>query len=413
MLFIKTKNKNMNKAGRILFYLFLVIVGSYYAFHGLIAAQGFLVPLVVALLLAMVVLPVAGKLEHWGLGRGIASFLADLLLMIATLGFVFVLGAQISLVVDDWDKITDELKPKIDNAIDYVEQKGGISLDKMFTMPSFLQGNADSTDIALQDNGDAAKQNDSPANSSQDTPFGSFSGQKILTGAANSAMTLFGFLGTLLLVFIYVFFLLLYRNKLRKSLLRMVSDDQKERANQIIAKSITVAKAYLAGRFIMMIILTVFYIIGFLLLGVQYAIFVGIIAAVLSIIPYFGNIIGGGIALLFALISGGEIGTLIGVTAVFVVAQFVENNFLEPYIIGKKVSLNPIVIIIIVILGGAVWGVAGMILAIPVTGILKVIFDAVPVMQPLGYLLGNEGIGDNGDGMMKKLQKKIKNIFHN
>ena len=193
----------------------------------------------------------------------------------------------------------------------------------------------------------------------------------------------------------------------------MVSDDQKERANQIIAKSITVAKAYLAGRFIMMIILTVFYIIGFLLLGVQYAIFVGIIAAVLSIIPYFGNIIGGGIALLFALISGGEIGTLIGVTAVFVVAQFVENNFLEPYIIGKKVSLNPIVIIIIVILGGAVWGVAGMILAIPVTGILKVIFDAVPVMQPLGYLLGNEGIGDNGDGMMKKLQKKIKNIFHN
>jgi predicted PurR-regulated permease PerM len=404
----------MNKVGWILFYLFLVIVGSYFAFHGLIAAQSFLAPLVLAVLLAMVVLPVAGKLEQWGLGRGLASFVADLVLMIATLGFVFVLGAQISLVVGDWDEITDTLEPKIDDAIQYVEQKGGVSLDKMFTMPSFLQSDADSTSSAQQDTIRAQQQKGASASASEDSPFGSLSGRNILTGAANSAMTFFGFLGTLILVFIYVFFLLLYRNKLRKSLLRMVSDDQKERTNQIIAKSITVAKGYLAGRFILIIMLSVLYIVGFLLLGVQYAIFVGIIAAVLSIIPYFGNIIGSAIALLFAVVSGGGIGVLIGVVAVFVVSQFLENNLLVPYVIGKKVELNPIVIIIIVILGGAVWGVAGMILAIPITGILKVVFDVIPVLEPLGYLLGNEGVGDggDGDGMMTKLKKKIKNLFH-
>ncbi|NCA86705.1 MAG: AI-2E family transporter [Clostridia bacterium] len=401
----------MNKAGRILLYLFLIIVGCYFAFLGLVAAQGFLAPLVIAILLAMVVLPVAGKLEQWGMGRGLASFIADLVLMIATLGFVFVLAAQVSLVVGDWDEITDKLEPKVDSAVQYVERKGGFSLDKMFTMPSFLQSDTDSTNSAKQDTTLANQQQGASASTSQASPFGSFSGRNILTGAASSAMTFFGFLGTLILVFIYVFFLLLYRNKLRKSLLRMVSDDQKERTNQIIAKSITVAKGYLAGRFILIIILSVFYIVGFLLLGVQYAIFVGIIAAVLSIIPYFGNIIGGAIALLFALVSGGGIGTLIGVVAVFVVSQFLENNLLVPYVIGKKVELNPIVIIIIVILGGAVWGVAGMILAIPITGIFKVVFDAIPVMEPLGYLLGNEGIGGDGEGVMKKLKKKIKNIF--
>lgn len=405
----------MNKAGRILFYSFLVIVGSYFAFLGLTTAQGFLAPLVIAVLLAMVVLPVADKLEQWGMGRGLASFIADLVLVIATLGFVFVLSAQISLVVSDWDEITDKLEPKIDNAIQYVGKKGGVSLDKIFTMPSFMHRDADSTSSAQQDSTMVQQQQGGIASASKDSPFGSFSGRNILTGAANSAMTFFGFLGTLILVFIYVFFLLLYRNKLKKSLLRMVSDDQRERTNQIIAKSITVAKGYLAGRFILMIILSVFYVVGFLLLGVQYAIFVGIIAAVLSIIPYFGNIIGGAIALLFAVVSGGGIGTLIGVVAVFVVSQFLENNLLVPFVIGKKVELNPIVIIIIVILGGAVWGVAGMILAIPITGILKVVFDAIPVMQPFGYLLGNEGVGDGGDGegVMKKIQKKIKSLFHN
>jgi predicted PurR-regulated permease PerM len=401
----------MNKAGRILFYLFLVIVGSYYAFHGLLVAQSFLAPLVIAVLLAMVVLPIADKLEQWGLGRGVASILADMVLVIATLGFVFVLGAQISLVVSDWDKITEKMEPKIDDAIEFVEQKGGISLDKMFTMPSFMQSKADSTSAGQQGASAAPQPESDTTNASQENPFGSLSSQKVLTGAANSAMSLFGFLGTLVLVFIYVFFLLLYRNKLRKSLLRMVSDDQKERTNEIIAKSITVAKGYLAGRFILMMILSVFYVVGFLLLGVQYAIFVGIIAAVLSIIPYFGNLIGGAIALLFAVISGGDIGILIGVVAVFVVSQFLENNVLVPFVIGKKVELNPIVIIIIVILGGAVWGMMGMILAIPITGIFKVIFDAIPATESLGYLLGNEGIGDGSDGMMEKLQKKIKKIF--
>jgi predicted PurR-regulated permease PerM len=401
----------MNKAGRILFYLFLVIVGSYYAFHGLLVAQGFLAPLVIAVLLAMVVLPIADKLEHWGLGRGVASILADLVLVIATLGFVFVLGAQISLVVSDWDKITEKLEPKIDDAIEYVEKKGDISLDIMFTMPSFMQSKADSTSAGQQDASAEAQPKSDTTNASQENPFGFLSSQKVLSGAANSAMSLFGFLGTLVLVFIYVFFLLLYRKKLRKSLLRMVSGDQKERTNEIIAKSITVAKGYLAGRFILMIILSAFYVVGFLLLGVQYAIFVGIIAAVLSIIPYFGNLIGGAIALLFAVISGGDIGILIGVVAVFVASQFLENNVLVPFVIGKKVELNPIVIIIIVILGGAVWGMMGMILAIPITGILKVIFDAIPATEPLGYLLGNEGIGDGSDGMMQRLQKKIKKIF--
>ena len=171
-----------------------------------------------------------------------------------------------------------------------------------------------------------------------------------------------------------------------------------------------VAKSYLSGKFLLILFLGIFYSVGMLLLGVKYAIFAGIIAAILSLVPYFGNLIGGAISVLFAFVSGGSVFIIFAVIGIFVVAQFIESYLLEPYIVGKQVELNPIVIIIMVILGEAVWGVTGMVISIPLTGILKVVFDAMPTTQPLGYLLGNEDISD-GEGMFKKIEIKIKNVF--
>ena len=414
----------MTKSLRIILYLFIAVVGLYFAVIGIAAAKNFLAPLVIAILLAMLVLPVADKLEGLGVSRGWSAFWSDLILVLATLVFLFVISAQIKLVADDWDKISKRIEPAIHNTFDFVEEQTGVSLDQMFGMPDFLKNGGEQSSDRQNGKGtkedgkdtDEQKANDQVThgkkeNGGSSSSGSTFSGKEILSGVATSAAGVFGFFGNLMLVFIYVFFFLLYRAKLKKSLLKMVPDDQKERSSDIVNNSVDVAKGYLVGRFILIVFLAVFYSTGMLLLGVKYAVFAGIIAAILSLIPYIGNLIGGAISILLALVSGGTFLIALGVLGIFMLAQFVESYLLEPYVVGKQVELNPIMIIIIVILGEAIWGVMGMVIAIPVTGIFKVIFDAIPKTRPLGYLLGNEDIS-SGDGIFKKVKDKIKKTFN-
>ncbi|MFP4470471.1 MAG: AI-2E family transporter [Bacteroidales bacterium] len=425
----------MTKSLRIILYLFMAVVGIYYAVVGLAAAQNFLAPLVIAVLLAMLVLPVADKLENIGIARGWAAIWSDLILVLATLVFFFVISAQVKLVADDWAKISHRIEPAIENTLDYIKEKTGVSLDEMFKMPSFLENDQEkSTGKAAQEKEskeeteqekekkeEPEQETDKtePASASQAATDGmsgsaltgsTFSGRELLSGVASSAAGLFGFFGSMILVFIYVFFFLLYRTKLKKSLLKMIPEYQQERASDIVSNSVNVAKGYLVGRFFLIVFLAIFYSTGMLILGVKYALFAGIISAILSLIPYIGNMIGGAISILLALVSGGTFLMALGVLGIFSLAQFIESYLLEPYVVGKQVELNPIIIIIIVIMGEAIWGIMGMVIAIPVTGILKVIFDAIPKTRPLGYLLGNEDIS-GGDGIFKKMRDKIRKTF--
>lgn len=222
----------------------------------------------------------------------------------------------------------------------------------------------------------------------------------------------FSFLGNFLLTFVYIFFFLLYRNKFRNSILKMVPEDKRELTEEVLTKSTKISQNYLFGRLILIICLAVLYSIGLTVSGVKHAILISILAAVLSLIPYIGNIIGYFLAVGMAFFSGSGATGAIGVTITFAIAQFVESYILEPYIVGDKVDLNPIFTIIVVVLGGAVWGVVGMIIAIPALGIVKVVFDQIPVLRPLGYLFGEEDIGDNEkDNIFKKTKRWALNKF--
>ncbi len=392
----------MTKTGRIVFFLFIAIVGTYFLMIGISAAENFLAPVVVAILLSMLVLPLADKLEHWGVARGWSSFWSDLLLLIVTIFFFFIISAQIKLVADDWDEIRSKFEPRLEKVLDYIHTKTGVSLSKQFNLDEYLgtgekQGNS---------NTKQAKQNNSEKENNQSA----IDKKEIVSGVAGTAAGIATFLWKMFLVFIYVFFFLLYRQKVKKSLLKLIPHGQRKRTSDIINNSIDVAKSYLAGKFLLILFLAVFYSGGMLLIGVKYAIFAGIVAAILTLIPYFGNIIGGGIALLLASVSGGSLWVILGVAGVFLIGQMIENYVLEPYIVGRQVELNPIVIIVVVVLGEAVWGVMGMVLAVPVTAIVKVIFDNIPMTEALGYTLGNEDIG-GGNGIFKKLQDKIGELF--
>src|SRR5690606_6708699 len=151
----------------------------------------------------------------------------------------------------------------------------------------------------------------------------------------------FSFLGTYLLVFIYVFFLLNYRDKFKRFIVLLFPDEKKKEIKKVVGKSGTVVQEYLVGTMLLMLFLAIVYSIGLGLTGIDNFILVSIIAAFLTLIPVVGNIIGFSLALILGYLTTGETSALIGIIITFSVAQVLENYVLQPFIIGDKVNLHP------------------------------------------------------------------------
>ncbi|MGK7396777.1 MAG: AI-2E family transporter [Candidatus Cyclobacteriaceae bacterium M3_2C_046] len=385
----------MNKKVRqIILFSTLIVVGFYFLFLGLAKAKGFLIPFTIATLLAMLMLPVSQKFEQWGLARGWSVLLSDLIILAFVIGVFFLVGSEIDRIAEDWPQLKQKVKPKIEKFQQYVSENFGISESEQ--------------ERKIQENLPGNQNSSSPSSNTEKSQ--NFNNQSSL-GIGSALMKVFKFMGNMLLVFVYIFFFMLYRSKFKKAILKMVPDQHKEQADKVIRQTSQVSQQYLLGRFILIVFLAALYSIGLSIVGIKHAIFVSMIAALLSLIPYIGNVIGGGLAIAMAFFTSGGIGAVIGVVIVFSIVQFIESYMLEPFVVGHKVDLNPVLTIVGVVLGGAVWGTAGMIMAIPILGILKVIFDNVNVLQPVGYALGEEDIS-GGDNWFKRFEnwfrKKVK-----
>ncbi len=411
-----------NRGKTILIYFTLVIVSLYFLTRGLIEAKSFLAPLSVAALLAMVVLPVSKWMEKKGLQRGWASFLSDILIIIFFVVLAGVTGLQVKSIVSDWPRIKERIEPKIAQVQDFIADKTGISVrEQNQKISQRIPGNAtgtqeqnrqsnpqqqqDSTRAGnpqsgkqQQQDGDSGEKHSSSGTAGESGSSSSDSGSGLLSSAGSFMSQLINFMGTFLLIFVYIFFFLLYRHKFRMFILKLVPDNNREEAEKVISDSADIAQNYLFGRLLLILFLAVIYAIGLSVSGVQHAILISVLAALLSLIPYIGNIVGFFLAITMAFISGSGIAGAAGVTITFAIAQFIESYILEPYIVGDKVNLNPVFTIIVVVMGGAIWGITGMLIAIPALGILKIVFNHIPVLQPYGYLFGQEESSDKEDG---------------
>lgn len=364
-----------------------IIVGLYFLFTGLVKASGVLGPIVMGGLLAMLVLPIARKMESWGLKRGWGSLLSVLTVILFMVGILSVLAYQIQSLAEDWPKIKEQLEPKVTQVQEFIEEKFGLS----------PQEQEEKVKKNIPGGSEGEKSEESSGNAGG--------------GITSIISNITGVMGSTLLTFVYAFFLLLYRNKFKKSILKFFPDQKQGEVSKVISNSSKVAQEYLNGKLILMVLLAALYSIGLSIVGIKHAILVSVLAAVFTLIPYIGNLIGGGLALAMALFTGGNLTDILGVVAVFSIVQFIETYTLEPFVVGHKVNLNPVVTIIVVVVGEAVWGVVGMIIAIPVLGILKIIFDHIPPLQPLGYTLGTEGTDDDGEGKFDKAGQWIRNKF--
>jgi predicted PurR-regulated permease PerM len=204
---------------------------------------------------------------------------------------------------------------------------------------------------------------------------------------------------------VYTFLLLFYRDKFRDFISMLIVSDQEEVVQNIIDQASEVVPRYLKGLLIVCFILVGLNSFGFYLIGIEYALLFGIIAALFNLIPYLGTVLGYGVVLLFVL--GTQSPSLaFAVIIQFVIVQFIENNILTPNITGSYVEINPLVIIFSLIAAGMVWGLPGMLIIIPYLGLFKIVCENVESLKPIGFLLGTRGT-ERHSITIKSIQRKF------
>lgn len=194
-------------------------------------------------------------------------------------------------------------------------------------------------------------------------------------------------LATIVQIPIYMFLLLIYREKIKMFFLSLVPNDNQELLWKKDIENVT--QGYITGLMLVTLIVAILNTVGLLFLGIEHAIFFGILSGILTIIPYVGIFIGALMPTLMALITKDSVWYAVGVVSVFFFVQFLEGNFITPRITGSKVSINALAAIIALLLGGKILGIAGMILAVPAIGILKIMLAYSPRLKPFVILLGD------------------------
>lgn len=192
----------------------------------------------------------------------------------------------------------------------------------------------------------------------------------------------------LILVVVYMIMLLMMRGHIKTFFLRLVRQENEPRVRVILTRSVKVAQEYIYGMMIIIAFLWVMYSIAFSLVGVRYALFFAILCGLLEIIPFVGNITGSTLTCIMALSQGGGLHMVLGVLVSYALIQFVQFYIVSPLVMRAQVNLSPLFTIVVLIAGELLWGIPGMILAIPCLGILKIVCDEVEFLQSFGFLLG-------------------------
>lgn len=197
------------------------------------------------------------------------------------------------------------------------------------------------------------------------------------------------FLSSLVFFALSLTFILFYRRFLVTFLVKIVRPKYHTQLRTIIEKTKSVINQYIFGISLIILIVAILNSIGLLILGIKNAIIFGVIAAILTLIPYIGIAIGSLLPVVFALLTKDSIWYPVSVFAIFMFVQFLEGNFLTPNIVGRQVSINPFAAILALIFGGSLLGLIGIIFAIPMLAIFKSICDEISALKPIGYLIGN------------------------
>jgi predicted PurR-regulated permease PerM len=208
-------------------------------------------------------------------------------------------------------------------------------------------------------------------------------------------------------VLAYFFFLLCYRVHFKQFFLKLTAAEQRDEMSQILSKATNVSQQYLLGMSKMIVCLWLMYGVGFSILGVKNAIFFAVLCGLLEIVPFIGNITGTSLTVLVTGLHGASLSLLGGIVLTYAVVQFIQGWVLEPLILGPQVKINPLFTIIALVVGELLWGISGIVLAIPITAMLKIVCDYIEPLKPYGFLIGEIESEKKESVLLKKLKTKF------
>ena len=341
----------MEKLTKINKFLVFILLGFALLHYG----APFLIPFLFGAFLASLMAPFCNLLESIKINRFIASLISTLIVFIVLGGILFLFVFQADQFVSDIGSIKEQLQELMDS----IEQK----------ITSIANITAEEQKRFWEERSD-----------------------QILTRMESLATTFFGgifnALSGLLLILIYVFLLLLFRERISRFFMMYIPESKKAHAKEVLTKMSKVVYHYLWGRAKVMSILGIMYYVTFLIFDLPYALLLTIFGALITIIPYLGPLISGLVPIVFSFLFFESVPKAVIFSIIIMIEQLIESYVLEPWIIGREVKLNPLVVIVAIIIGGMVWGLAGMILFVPLFAILKIISNNITSLKPIGFLLG-------------------------
>ncbi len=310
-----------------------------------------------AFFLSIMLLPVYRFLRKLKLPETLAIFLSILLLLIIIGGLVWFFSSQLSMLISDFPQIKKNVQAHLASLSEWIHQKTNLTTAKQVQL--------------LND------QNEKMLNWASG----------LLGGAASSLSSVFIFIG---LMPIYIFLMLFYKNLLLRFVFLWFPKEGHAKVEDVMRESQIIIKSYLLGLLIQITYITVLLGGILFLIGIKHAILIGAIFAILNLIPYVGALIGNIIGVLLTLSSSQELWPVFVVLGVIALVQFLDNNILMPRIVGSKVKINALATIIGVIVAGAIAGVSGMFLSLPIIAVLKIVFDRTENLKQWGVLFGDE-----------------------
>jgi predicted PurR-regulated permease PerM len=315
-----------------------------------------LAPLVLSIVLALVILPAVNGLEKIGFNRLFSGLTVVSLIAITLLGIGFVAFIQLKDLGSSVGDIENTLFSRINTLANQLPEN---------LQPPTLR-EVDDIEKVLPDNMGAV---------------GSFLGDAIkLTGEV---------VGSITLIPIFIFFILFYRRRISQFLDWIDSNGSGE-FKVATQESKQMVQSYLSGMGLVILINATLATLGLWGIGISYALLLGVISALLTVVPYIGTFLGALIPIAFAFLTKDSIAYGFGVMALYAVIQFTENNFISPIILGNSVNVNPFASILALLLMSQYWGVIGMVMAVPLMGILVILIDHSENLQSFNLLLKND-----------------------
>jgi predicted PurR-regulated permease PerM len=318
-------------------------------------AKGIILPVIFAIIIAIVLHPVVNYFVGKKINRLLAIVITLFLTFLVIAAFGLLFFSQASRFSESWPILVDKFTEMFNQTITWASGYFDINAQKIHEW------------------------------------FANTKSELITSSTATIGKTLVS-VGSLVVVLflipVYVLMLLFYHPILIEFIHRLFGSDNTIQVNLIVNKTKTVIQRYLIGLVIEAAIVATLNTIALLILGIEYPLLLGIIGALLNVIPYIGGIIGVAIFMVVALITKSPV-YMIYIIVIYSTIQFIDNHYIVPKIVASKVRINALFAIIVVFAGNALWGIPGMFLSIPLLAIVKLICDNIDPLKPWGFLLGD------------------------